>query len=109
MASVNLESLGWGSVTSVTSVTPFLHYVCQRFEAGPLAPLCFLVFVFSLPPSASEALGRPLTERSKNLRPWVQGLRPGWRAGSRVYGPAGGLGLGSTGRPRRPTSGADPW
>ena len=68
MASVILESLGWGSVTSVTSGTPFLHYVCQRFEAGPLGPLCFLVFVFSLPPSASEALGRPLTERLKTLR-----------------------------------------
>ena len=69
MASVILESLGWGSVTSVTSVTPFLHYVCPRFAAGPLAPLCCLVFVFCLPPSASEALGRPLTERSKTHRP----------------------------------------
>ena len=26
MASVILESPGWGSVTSVTSVTPLLHY-----------------------------------------------------------------------------------
>ena len=69
MASVILESLGWGSVTSVTSVTPFLHYVCQRFEAGPLGPLCFLVFVFSPPPSALEGPGRTLNERSKTLRP----------------------------------------
>ena len=38
-------------------------------RAGPRAPLCFLVFVFSPPPSALEAPGRPLTERSKTLRP----------------------------------------
>ena len=38
-------------------------------RAGPLGPLCFLVFVFSPPPSALEVPGRPLTERSKTLRP----------------------------------------
>ena len=41
-------------------------------RAGPPGPLCFLVFVFSPPPSALEAPGRPLNERSKNLRPSKQ-------------------------------------
>ena len=41
-------------------------------RAGPPAPLCFLVFVFSPPPSALEAPGRPLNERSKTLRPGPQ-------------------------------------
>ena len=38
-------------------------------RAGPPGPLCFLVFVFSPPPSALEALGHPLNERLKTLRP----------------------------------------
>ena len=38
-------------------------------RAGPPGPLCFLVFVFSPPPSALEAPGRTLSERSKTLRP----------------------------------------
>ena len=38
---------------------------------APPGPLRFLVFVFSRPPSALEALGRPLTEISKTLRPAV--------------------------------------
>ena len=38
-------------------------------RAGPPGPLCFLVFVFSPPPSALEVPGRPLTEKSKTLRP----------------------------------------
>ena len=38
-------------------------------RAGPLAPLCFLVFVSSPPPSALQVPGRPLTERSKTLGP----------------------------------------
>ena len=42
--------------------------LCQLYagrcgELGPRGPLCFLVFVFSPPPSALEALGHPLTER----------------------------------------------
>ena len=32
-------------------------------RAGPPGPLCFLVFVFSLPPSALEAPVHPLNER----------------------------------------------
>ena len=32
-------------------------------RAGPPGPPCFLVFVFSPPPSALEAPGHPLTER----------------------------------------------
>ena len=38
-------------------------------RAGPPGPLCFLVFVFSPPPSALEAPGHPLNERSKTLGP----------------------------------------
>ena len=38
-------------------------------RAGPLGPLCFLVFVSSPPPSALQVPGRPLNERSKTLRP----------------------------------------
>ena len=46
-------------------------YVKPSGGPGPLGPLCFLVFVFSLPPSASEPPGRTLTERSKTLGPVV--------------------------------------
>ena len=53
-------------------------------RAGPPGPLCFLVFVFSPPPSALEAPGRPLNERSKTLRPvttvlnlWIEATRIG--------------------------------
>ena len=42
-------------------------------RAGPPGPLCFLVFVFSPPPSALEAPGRTLNERSKTLRPGRRG------------------------------------
>ena len=45
-------------------------------RAGPPAPLCFLFFVFSHPPTTSNAQGRPLTERSKTL-----GLAAWGRAG----------------------------
>ena len=45
-------------------------------RAGAPAPLCFLVFVFSPPPSALEGPGRPLNERLKTLRP----VRPAERA-----------------------------
>ena len=45
------------------------------WRAGPPGPLCFLVFVFSPPPSALEAPGRPLNERSKTLRPGSRGSR----------------------------------
>ena len=38
-------------------------------RAGPPGPPCFLVFVFSPPPSALEVPGLPLSERSKTLRP----------------------------------------
>ena len=38
-------------------------------RAGPPGPLCFLVFVFSHLPTASEPLGRPHSERLKTLRP----------------------------------------
>ena len=37
-------------------------------RAGPPGPPCFLVFVFSPPPSALEVPGLPLSERSKKLR-----------------------------------------
>ena len=50
-----------------------LHPSCTRsasvLRLGPRAPTCFLVSVFSLPPSALEAAGHPLNERSKMLRP----------------------------------------
>ena len=50
-----------------------LHPSCTRsvsvWRPGPRAPTLFFVFVFSLPPSASEAPGRPLNERLKTLRP----------------------------------------
>ena len=36
---------------------------------GPPGPLCFLVPVFSCLPTALEATGRPLSERSKTLGP----------------------------------------
>ena len=36
---------------------------------APGPPTCFLVFVFSPPPSALEALGHPQSEKSKMLRP----------------------------------------
>ena len=45
-------------------------------RAGPRPPPCFLVFVFSLPPSASEAPGRPLSESSKTLGPAALRLAP---------------------------------
>ena len=41
-------------------------------RAGPPGPLCFLVFVFSPPPSALEAPGRTLPEGSKTLRPAIR-------------------------------------
>ena len=43
----------------------------QVLRAGPPPPLCFLFFVFSNPPTTTNAQGRPLTERSKNYRPGV--------------------------------------
>jgi hypothetical protein len=52
-------------------------------RAGPPGPLCFLVFVFSPPPSALEAPGRPLSERSKTLRPAQRSSR-----GSTIVGPS---------------------
>ena len=45
-------------------------------RAGPPGPLCFLVFVFSPPPSALEAPGRTLSERSKTLRPKQRNRQP---------------------------------
>ena len=36
---------------------------------GPPGPLCFLVFVFSRPPAASDPPGRALNGESKTLRP----------------------------------------
>ena len=41
----------------------------EILRAGPPSPLCFLFFVFSHPPTTSNTQGRPLTERSKTLRP----------------------------------------
>ena len=39
-------------------------------RAGPPGPLCFLVFVFSLPPSDSEAPEDHLPSEIKNAPPW---------------------------------------
>ena len=53
----------------IVIILDFFLYAGGSGELGPWAPLCFLVFVFSLPPSALEAPGRTLPERSKTLRP----------------------------------------
>ena len=47
------------------SISEFFPLRGRVLRAGPPAPLCFLFFVFSHPPTTSNAQGRPLTERSK--------------------------------------------
>ena len=42
---------------------------CTQQGPGPPGPLCFLVFVFSRPPAASDPPGRALTGESKTHRP----------------------------------------
>ena len=51
------------------SISEFFPLRGRVLRAGPPGPLCFLFFVFSHPPTTSNAQGRPLTERSKNLGP----------------------------------------
>ena len=52
--------------------------------SAPPGPLCFLVFVFSRPPAASDPPGRALNGESKTLRPggglWDRGRWAGWGA-----------------------------
>ena len=51
------------------SISDFFPLRGRVLRAGPPGPLCFLFFVFSHPPTTSNAQGRPLTERSKTLGP----------------------------------------
>ena len=60
----------WPALVWQCSKTFHFFFHADRDEPpGPLAPLCFLFFVFSHPPTTSNVQGRPLTERSKNYRP----------------------------------------
>ena len=72
MAPATVNSPGWGRLHPLRPLRP-LHPACTRsvsvLRPGPWPPLCFFVFVFSPPPSALEASGRPLNERSVTLRP----------------------------------------
>ena len=49
--------------------TPLALGLSAFWGRAPAPPLCFPVFVFSLPPPPFQTLGRALNERLKTLRP----------------------------------------
>ena len=76
------------------SISDFFPLRGRVLRAGPPGPLCFLFFVFSHPPTTSNAQGRPLTERSKTLGPARAAGRGGKsRLNGRIVGGGGGGGF----------------